>query len=92
MSGSVALRRKTRILHITGDVHYAALLCPFAKTIITVHDCVVLQRGSGLRGLGMRILWFSLPLRSASMVVAISEQTKRELLQTVSIPEEKITA
>jgi glycosyltransferase involved in cell wall biosynthesis len=86
----VARSRTTRILHITGDVHYAALLCPFAKTIITVHDCVVLQRGTGLKRLGMRLLWFSLPFCFAWKIVAISEQTKRELLETFAIAENKI--
>src|ERR1700676_2732264 len=86
----VARQPKSGILHITGDVHYAALLCPFSKTIITIHDCVVLQRGTGFKRLVMRILWFGLPVRLASAIVVISEQTKRELLKAVSIPEEKI--
>jgi glycosyltransferase involved in cell wall biosynthesis len=87
----VARQRKTRILHITGDVHYAALLCPFSKTIITVHDCVVLQRGTGFKRLVLWILWFGLPVRLASAVIVISEQTKSELLKAVAIPERKIT-
>lgn len=86
----VARRRKSGFLHITGDVHYAALLCPFSKTVITIHDCVVLQRGTGLKGLVMRLLWFHLPLRLASAITVISEQTKREILRTVAIPERKI--
>src|ERR1700726_2200488 len=53
----VARHRKSRIVHITGDVHYAALLCPFYRTIITIHDCVVLQRGTGLKRLVMWMLW-----------------------------------
>jgi glycosyltransferase involved in cell wall biosynthesis len=87
----VARRRKTKILHITGDVHYATLLCPFSKTIITIHDCVVLQRGAGFKRLVLWVLWFGLPVRLASAIVVISEQTKRELLKTVAIPEKKIT-
>ena len=81
----VARRRRTKILHITGDVHYATLLCPFSRTIITVHDCVVLQRGTGFKRLVLWILWFGLPVRLASAIVVISEQTKRELLKAVSI-------
>jgi glycosyltransferase involved in cell wall biosynthesis len=87
----VARRRKARILHITGDVHYATLLCPFSRTIITIHDCVVLQRGSGLKRLVLWTLWFGLPVRLASMIVVISEQTKSELTKVVGIPESKIT-
>jgi glycosyltransferase involved in cell wall biosynthesis len=86
----VARRRKTKILHITGDVHYATLLCPFSKTIITIHDCVVLQRGTGFKRLVLWMLWFGLPVRLASAIVVISEQTKSELLKTVAVPESKI--
>jgi glycosyltransferase involved in cell wall biosynthesis len=87
----VARHRKSRIVHITGDVHYAALLCPFYRTIITVHDCVVLQRGTGLKRLVMRMLWFGLPVRLASAVIVISEQTKKELMETVAVSEKKIS-
>jgi glycosyltransferase involved in cell wall biosynthesis len=87
----VARRRKTKVIHITGDVHYATLLCPFSRTIITIHDCVVLQRGTGIKRLVLWILWFGLPVRLASAIVVISEQTKSELLKTVAVPENKIT-
>jgi glycosyltransferase involved in cell wall biosynthesis len=87
----VARRRRAGLLHITGDVHYAALLCPFAKTIITVHDCVVLQRGTGFKRLVMWLLWFGLPVRRAAAIAVISEQTRRELLQTVAVEESKVT-
>jgi glycosyltransferase involved in cell wall biosynthesis len=86
----VARQRKKGVIHITGDVHYAALLCPFSKTIITIHDCVVLQRGTGLKRWVLWVLWFWLPLRLASIVTVISEQTKSEVQKTVAIPEGKI--
>jgi glycosyltransferase involved in cell wall biosynthesis len=87
----VARRSRAGLLHITGDVHYAALLRPFSKTVITIHDCVVLQRRTGFKGFVMRMLWFQLPLRLASAITVISEQTKSEVLQAVSVPERKIT-
>src|SRR3984893_100456 len=87
----VARQPKSGILHITGDVHYATLLCPFSRTVITIHDCVVLQRGTGFKRLVLWLLWFGLPVRLASAIVVISEQTKRELLKTVAVPEEKIS-
>ena len=39
----------------------------------------------------MWALWFGLPVRLASSIVVISEQTKRELLKTVPIPKERFT-
>ncbi len=86
----VARLRNKGVLHITGDAHYAGIFCPFTKTIITVHDCVVLQRGVGFKRLVLWIIWFWLPLRLASVVTVISEQTKREILRNVAIPENKI--
>jgi glycosyltransferase involved in cell wall biosynthesis len=86
----VACQRNKGVLHITGDVHYAALFCPLSKTIVTIHDCVVLQRGTGFKRFVMSTLWFALPLRLATAVIVISEQTKREVLKTVAIPESKI--
>lgn len=87
----VARQRGTGLIHITGDVHYAALFRPRSKTVITIHDCVVLRRGAGLKRLVMRALWFDLPLRFASAIVVISEHTKAELLSLVSVPEHKLT-
>lgn len=83
-------QRTASILHITGDVHYAALLRPFTKTIITIHDCVVLQRGTGFKRLVFWLLWYRLPLSLASAVTVVSEQTKRELLNVVSISARKL--
>jgi len=77
--------RKGAVIHITGDVHYAGLLCPFLKTVITVHDCIVLQRGRGFKKFVLWLLWFRLPLTFADVVTVISEKTKRELLEVVSI-------
>jgi glycosyltransferase involved in cell wall biosynthesis len=78
------------VLHITGDVHYGALLTPWTPTVITVHDCVVLQRGSGLKRLILWLLWYRLPLSFAAAVTVISEQTRRELLSVVRISERKV--
>jgi len=86
----VARLGKKSVLHVTGDVHYAGLLCPFAKTIITIHDCVVLQRGSGFKRFVLWVLWFWLPLRLAAVITVISEQTKSEVLKSVFIPGKKI--
>jgi glycosyltransferase involved in cell wall biosynthesis len=87
----VARQRGKGTLHITGDVHYAALFCPFSKAIITIHDCVVLQRGTGFKRFVLRLLWFGLPLRLASAITVISDQTKNDVLRTIALPERKIT-
>jgi glycosyltransferase involved in cell wall biosynthesis len=87
----VARQRRQGYLHITGDVHYAALLRPFTKTVITIHDCVVLQRGTGFKRLVLWILWFGLPVRMASAITVSNEHVKNEVLKTIGIPEGKIS-
>jgi len=87
----VRRQTKTPLIHITGDVHYAALLCRNARTIVTIHDCVVLQRGTGLKRFVLWALWFWLPIRAASAMTVISDQTKRELLDTTWTPESRIS-
>jgi glycosyltransferase involved in cell wall biosynthesis len=81
----------TGVLHITGDVHYAAIFCRRARTVVTVHDCVVLQRGTGLKRLIMWFLWFKLPLRLASAITVISKQTESELHSVVRLPAGKVS-
>jgi glycosyltransferase involved in cell wall biosynthesis len=86
------VRRQVRdgILHITGDVQYGALLCRSARTVITVHDCVTLQRGKGLKKFILWLLWYRLPLARADAVTVISEQTRKELLEAVTIHPDKL--
>lgn len=80
----------TGVLHITGDVHYGALFTPFTRTLITVHDCGMLQRGEGLKRLILWLLWFRLPMTFASAITVISEQTKKELLSVIKLPSHKV--
>ena len=85
-----AARNQGDVTHVTGDVHYAAILCRRQSTILTVLDCDALNRLSGIRRTVLRLFWYSLPLRSVSAVTVISEATKHELLKHVSFPEERI--
>jgi glycosyltransferase involved in cell wall biosynthesis len=67
--------------HITGDVHYLALALPGERTVLTVHDCVSLQRAKGLRRWLLRKLYFEWPVRRARVVTTISQATKDELVR-----------
>ena len=67
--------------HITGDVHYLALALPAERTLLTVHDCVSLQRAKGLRRWLLRKLYFEWPVRRARVVTTISQATKDELVR-----------
>lgn len=87
----VARRLPRGYVHITGDVHYAALFRPLTKTVITIQDCVVLQRGRGFKRLVLWLLWFWLPVRMASAITVSSAQIKEEVLKTIRIRPGKLS-
>ena len=67
------------IYHITGDVHYIAFRLPKHKTLLTVHDLILLHIRSGLRRWILKKLFFTWPVRRAVQVNAISESTRGEI-------------
>lgn len=74
---------RSDVFHITGDVHYLALLLKKSRTVLTIHDCVSLHRLSGIRHKIFRLLWYTLPIRRSGYVIAISDFTRRELIEVV---------
>lgn len=77
--------------HITGDIHFAALLLKKQKTILTVHDCVSVMYARGFKRALLKFFWFTLPIKRVEYVTVVSEKTKDELLALVHFPEERIT-
>lgn len=70
--------------HVTGDVHFLTYLMDRKRTVLTIADCVTLER---LRGLKRRVFWFFwywLPVQRCRAITVISESTKRELLRYVA--------
>jgi len=82
--------RQGDINHITGDVHYLAYFLKKKRTILTIHDCVSLERLTGLKHKIFLYLWYWLPIKRSALVTVISESTKRELFRYVDVKEEKI--
>jgi glycosyltransferase involved in cell wall biosynthesis len=76
--------------HITGDVHYLALILKKEKTILTINDLVSLKNRSGLRRFLLKLIWFDLPVRNCSIVTVISNQTKNELIDNIPHSKNKI--
>ena len=67
------------IFHVIGDVHFLLPFLVFKKTVLTIHDVERLGRLSGIKKQLYQLLWFVVPLRIASCIVAISDATKHEL-------------
>lgn len=86
-----ARRQRADIFHVIGDVHYVTLGLPRSRTVLTVHDCGgVLRAKNRFRREVLRWLWFVIPVRKSAAVVAISENTKRELAKVARFPAKKI--
>lgn len=76
--------------HITGDVHYAALLLRGKRTVLTILDCRLAPRTRLGKWLVLW-LWYKLPVRHVASVTAISETTKEALIQLTGVDPKKVS-
>jgi glycosyltransferase involved in cell wall biosynthesis len=83
-------RHQGDVNHITGDVHYLAILLKKKKTILTIHDLNFLIRCRGIRKFIIWFFWYYIPVKRCSIITTISEFTKKELLKSVKCKPEKI--
>jgi glycosyltransferase involved in cell wall biosynthesis len=72
-------RLRADVIHVTGDIYYCALAIPRRRCVLTIHDLCSLTRLKGMRRQAFSLLWYSLPLRWAAHVTAISEETIRQV-------------
>ncbi len=89
-NGKKAANNQGLVNHITGDVHYIASFLPKKRTILTIHDLRPLFRGSLLKKKLIKLIWFTIPVRSVKYITVISEATKSELIKEVGVKPEKI--
>jgi glycosyltransferase involved in cell wall biosynthesis len=85
-----ASRHQNEVNHVTGDVHYITYLMRKAKTILTIHDCVAVDRSVGLKRFLLWVFWYWLPEKCCCKIVVISEATKRQLLSHLRCDPAKI--
>jgi glycosyltransferase involved in cell wall biosynthesis len=71
------------IFHTVGDAYYLALAQPKEKNILTIHDCVALNRLTGAKKKYFYKLWYQWPIRHAAMVTTVSNASADELIQNV---------
>jgi glycosyltransferase involved in cell wall biosynthesis len=81
---------KADVYHITGHVHYIALVLPSEKTVLTIHDVGILHIRSGLRRYILKKLLFDLPIKKLKYITAVSEVTKNEIVYYTKCKAEKI--
>ena len=78
------------INHITGDVHFLTYLLNPNRTVLTILDCVGLERLRGIRRQLLLLFWYWLPIYRSCAIILISESAKQELLKYVSCDPDKL--
>lgn len=81
---------KDTLFHVTGDIHYVVFALPKRRTLLTIHDCVFINKRKGLRGWILKKLYLDWPVRFVKTVTAISEKTKREVIALTGCNPNKI--
>ncbi|MHB8902688.1 MAG: glycosyltransferase family 4 protein [Thermoguttaceae bacterium] len=82
--------RQEEVNHVTGDTHFLNLMMRQTGNVLTIHDCGLMRRHNGWIGRLIWLFWFELPVHRAHVVTVISDATKRELMQLVSVDPRKI--
>lgn len=75
-------RLSASIIHITGDIHFAALAWPKWRRkrpfiVLTIHDLGFMEEYQGIKKWMMKILWITLPLQCVDHLIVVSESTMR---------------
>jgi len=83
-------RQPGRVIHVTGDVHYAVLGAKGRPTILTIHDCNFLNNYSGLKKRLLKLLFLDLPLKYADVITTISEKSREEIVKASGCSRERI--
>ena len=83
-------RLRADVVHVTGDIYYCALAIHRRQCVLTMLDLVSLYRLQGVRKRILSLFWYSLPLRWAHFVTAISEETRKQLEREFPASKEKI--
>lgn len=73
--------RQGDVNHVTGDTYFLSLFLRRRRTLLTVHDVTSLDRLRGMKRFLLLNLWYRFPIRRAGIVTAVSEATRRRLIQ-----------
>jgi glycosyltransferase involved in cell wall biosynthesis len=85
-----AWRNRADVNHVTGDINFLVLGLPAKNTILTVLDCGFLRRSNPIARAVIKSFWLDLPVRHAKYITAISESTKKEIIQYTNCNPDKI--
>lgn len=79
-----------KIVHVTGDVHYAILGAWFKWRVLTIHDLAFIHQNKGAKRSILKWFYIILPVKFAHRVTVISKATKTDLLNYAKVDPQKI--
>jgi len=85
-----ARKQCNEVNHVTGDVHFYVLAMPGKKTILTVHDCGLMNHPNLLVRFLLKLIWLDFPVRHCRYVTAVSHATKQEIIHYTGCKPDKI--
>lgn len=83
-------RQSDTINHITGETNFLNLLMKKQKVVLTILDCGPLFRKKGISKELVKWLYLKLPIAKATLVTAISEVVKNEIISYAKCSPDKI--
>ncbi len=83
-------RQGKDVNHITGEIHFLDLLMKKNRVVLTILDCGMMTRKTGLSKKIIKWLYLSAPVSRARVVTAISEETKKEIIHYTNCHPQKI--
>lgn len=91
LSDALAARRSQRdVNHVTGDVHYLTYFLDPRRTVLTILDCISLERSSGLKFWLLWLFWYWLPEKRCAVIAVISESTRQQVLKYLPCDPSKV--
>ncbi|HEY8933872.1 MAG TPA: glycosyltransferase family 1 protein, partial [Cyclobacteriaceae bacterium] len=76
------------INHITGDVHFIALLLRKSKTVLTIHDLGFMKHPNPIARFIFLWFWIKLPIKRSMAVTVVSNATRDVLFGYLSIKDQ----
>jgi glycosyltransferase involved in cell wall biosynthesis len=85
-----ARRHQGDVNHVTGDVHFLTYFLDRRRTILTILDCVNLERLQGFKRWLLWAFWYWLPEKRSAAITVISEATRKHVLRHLRCNPDKI--
>lgn len=85
-----AFRQGKDINHVTGEIHFLDLLMVKKRVLLTILDCGMMNNKTGLKAKIIKWIYLEWPVARARYIVAISEETKRQIISFTHCDPNKI--